>query len=186
METSRSRGLFRPALQRFWVLPLALVFSAADLPAQIDEYQLKAAFLYNFAKFVEWPPPAFGGQADPITICIVGQNPFGHTLEDAVVGKQVGGRPFLVREMADAHTANGCQIAFISASERKHLRAVLDTLRPCNALTVGDTAGFAAQGGVINLKLEGSTVRLEVNVAAAAEKNIHISSKLLGLAQIVK
>ena len=87
-----------------------------------DEYRVKAAFLYNFAKFVEWPPQAFKSPSDPIVIGVLGKNPFGDALADEVAGKTLGGRAFQVREVTDAQQASGCQIVFVSSSERKRLR----------------------------------------------------------------
>jgi hypothetical protein len=86
---------------------------------RFDEYQVKAAFLYNFAKFVEWPPATFANPQDPIGICIVGQSPFGLTLDDTVRGKKIGERAFAVRSVPDTQQPNRCQIMFIGASERK-------------------------------------------------------------------
>ena len=103
------------------MLSLNLLLGAAlQLSAQapaFDEYQVKAAFLYNFAKFVEWPPGTFAISTDPIGICIVGQNPFGSALENMVQGKKVGDRAFEVRRLADTQQASQCQILFVGAAE---------------------------------------------------------------------
>src|SRR5271155_5832027 len=95
----------------------------------VDEYQVKAAFLYNFAKFVEWPPQAFKSATDPIVICVLGQNPFGQALDSAVAGKNVAGRGVVTREVPAALPAGSCQILFISASERKRWWAILDGIK---------------------------------------------------------
>ena len=153
----------------------------------LDEYQVKAAFLFNFVKFIEWPPQASKGSSDPINICILGEDPFGNSLEDAVKGKTVEGRTFLVPvRISEVQQASACQILFVSSTERKHVRAILAALKAPGVLTVGETEGFAAQGGMINFKLEDGRVRLEVNVEAAERANLRISSKLLSLAQIVQ
>lgn len=151
-----------------------------------DEYQVKAAFIYNFAKFVEWPPHAFKSPMDPIVICVLGQNPFGGALEEVVNGKSVEGRSFVVRQLSGEQAAAGCQILFISSSERKRLRGILGELKASGALTVGETDTFASEGGMINFKIEGGRVRLQVNVDAAEQGKLRISSKLLSLAEIVK
>jgi hypothetical protein len=153
---------------------------------EVEEYQLKAAVVFNFAKFVEWPPQSFGGSGDPITLCVLGQNPFGHWLGDTLAGKVVNGKAFTIRKISGSQEAGRCQIVFVSSSERKRCRAVLDGLRAEGLLTVGDTPGFADMGGVVNLRLEEETVRMEVNVEAARQKNLQISAKLLSLARIVK
>jgi hypothetical protein len=152
----------------------------------LDEYQVKAAFLYNFAKFVEWPPEAFKTPKDPILVCVLGRNPFGNALEEAIRGKSIAGRPFAYRHVSDAESASACQILFVGSEESKHFRSLLESLKPMGILTVGEAQGFAADGGVINFKLDEGRVRFEINVAAAEHQQLHISAKLLSLAQIVK
>lgn len=166
-------------------LTAVAVRANAEGPA-IDEYQVKAAFLYNFAKFVEWPPEAVGSSNGPIAICVLGQNPFGHALQDTVDGKTVSGRTFVVRQTAEAKQAAHCQILFVSSSERKRYAAILGELRAGGVLTVGETEDFAEAGGVVNLKLESSRVQIQINMSAAEEAGLHISSKLLSLAQIIR
>ena len=151
-----------------------------------DEYRVKAAFLYNFAKFVEWPPGAFRNPTDRIAICVLGQDPFDGALEDAVKGKTLEGRPFAVLNISESRQAGRCQILFIGASEHKRVQAILAELRGSSALTVGETEDFAIRGGIVNFKLDGGHVRLEINVEAAAMAKLRISSKLLSLAQIVR
>ncbi len=152
----------------------------------VDEYQLKAAFLSNFAKFVEWPSASFSGPRDPIVICILGVDPFGDALRQAVNGKMIEDRKPVVHQISDVRQASGCSILFISSSERKRLRAILAEIKTNGILTVGDTGNFAVEGGVINLKLEGGRVRLQINLDAADRQKLRISAKLLSLAQIVK
>ena len=147
-----------------------------------DEYQVKAAFLFNFAKFVEWPPQAFKSPTDAMSICVLGPNPFGRSLEEAVDGKSIDGRKFAVRLVDNLGQAGGCQILFFAARQKKHTP---DGPMP-GVLTVGESDGFASGGGVIGFKLQGGRVRLEVNVDAADQRKLRISSKLLSLAQIVK
>jgi hypothetical protein len=169
------------------VLVLAGAAVCATVQAQsIDEYQVKAAFLYNFAKFVEWPPQAFKDSGQPITICVLGQSAVGTALEQVVHGKTLDGRPFAVVKIADVRRAQVCQILFVSATERKRSQALLADLDSLGILTVGEMEGFAVEGGIINFKLEGGRVRLEINVDAAEQSHLRISSKLLSLAQIVK
>ncbi len=162
------------------------VSGAAALGQTVDEYQVKAAFLYNFAKFVEWPPQAFHDSGAPLTICVLGQNPFGRSLDQAVDGKVVDDRRLVVRQFADVRQVSGCHILFVSASERKVLRSILGDLKESGVLTVGETDGFTADGGVISLLLEGDRVRFEINLDAAGRQKLRISSKLLSLARIVK
>jgi hypothetical protein len=166
---------------------LALATSHIQAQAPVaDEYQVKAAFLFNFAKFVEWPSVAFKGPDDPLAICVLGQNPFGTALEDVVRDKTVANRAFVVREALNAQQASTCQIVFVSASERKRFRFLLDGLKGRSILTVGEADDFTANGGIINFKLKDARVRIEIDVGAADRAGLHISSKLLSLAEIAK
>jgi hypothetical protein len=170
-------------------LKFALVLGATCilcLRGQINEYQVKAFFLYNFARYVEWPSQSFKAVNDPIVICILGQNPFGSALDQAITGKVVEGRPFVVRRISDIQPGSNCHILFVNSSERKRFRSMAESLKGSGVLTVGETPGFTADGGVINFKLEDGKVRFEIDVDAAGRENLHISSKLLSLAQIAK
>lgn len=170
-------------------LSLALVLGVplvAGSPGQaIEEYQLKAAFIFNIAKFVEWPAEAFQGSKDPIVLCIIGASPFGDALEQAANGRTVDERRFAIRTVSDVKQAGGCHILFVSSSERKRFRSVLGEIAASGILTVGDVESFATDGGVVNLKLDGDKIRIGINVHAAERERIRISSKLLSLAQIV-
>jgi len=165
---------------------LGLWLAAAGRGQTAEEYQVKAAFLFNFTRFVEWPPQVFKTPPDPITICVLGQNPFGPALVDAVKGKTADGRTFQVREVSGPHPATGCQILFVSSSERRRLHTILSEIRTDGVLTVGETDSFTSEGGIINFKIENGRVCLQVNVQAAEQAKLRISSKLLSLAQIVK
>jgi len=171
-------------LSMFLLLGAALQLSA-QAPA-FDEYQVKAAFLYNFAKFVEWPPGTFANSTDPIAICIVGQNPFGSALESMVQGKKVGDRTFAVRRLADTQQSGQCQILFIGATEWRRTRALLDAVKSTGVLTVGESEDFMALGGIINFRLDGPRVRIQVDLQMAERARLRISSKLLSLAEIAK
>jgi|SRR5579872_372442 len=173
-------------MRRFAFARLALLALIATIRAETplaDEYPVKAAFLFNFAKFVEWPADAFKSPADPIAICVLGQNPFGTALEDVVRGKTVANRTFVVRGISNAQQATTCQIVFVSASERKHFRFLLDGLKERSILTVGEGDDFTASGGIINFKLKDERVRIEIDPGAAGRAGLHISSKLLSLAE---
>jgi hypothetical protein len=168
------------------VIFLGMLLAARARGQGIEEYQVKAAFLYNFAKFVEWPSQAFKTPQDPIVVCVLGHNPFGNALEQVIRGKSIEGRAFVFRKVADAEEASACQILFISSSEGKRFHSLYKDLKPAGILTVGEAEGFAADGGVINFTLDSGHVRFEINVDAAEHEQLHISSKLLSLAQIVK
>lgn len=174
-----------PASYRCSLLALAVLACAAfasDLPDASDEYRVKALFLYNFVKFVEWPNPLPG---DGISIGILGDDPFGDMLTQTIAGKTVNGRTFMVRHVK-REQARQCQIVFVAASERKHLRAVLEVVAGAPVLTVGDMHGFAQAGGMIDFEIIDSKVRFEVNIEAAERARLKLSSKLLSLAKIVR
>ena len=145
------------------------------------EYDVKAAFLYNFTKFVDWPPEAF---PDPnsLKVCVLGDNPFGGSLQ-AIAGEQVGNRKLTVMRTDSLAKPAGCQILFISRSEREKLNHILSAVKGLPVLTVGDTKGYAEDGVIINFVLEGSKVRFEINTESADRAGIRISSKLLQLAK---
>jgi len=166
----------------------ALAVAAVHANAQesvTDEYHVKAAFLYNFAKFVEWPPGVPGAPSS-IAICVLGQNPFGGMLEDTVSGKNVEAKTFVVRRVSDGKAAALCQILFVSSSERMRLAALLGELRTAHVLTVGESDGFIEEGGIVNLKLDSGKIQIQININAADQAGLRISSKLLSLAQIIR
>lgn len=173
-------------IRKTCTIALGLVLSAGARAQATDEYMVKAAFLYNFAKFVEWPPQSFKSSSDPIVIGILGKNSFGDALTSVVSGKTFDGRAFRVREVADPQQAAGCQILFISSSERKHLETLLRLIGNPGVLTVGETDNFTGDGGIVNFKIEAGSVRLQINIAAARRQQIRISAKLLSLAEIVE
>jgi hypothetical protein len=173
----------------FGLCAVAAMPGAAAIPVagQVDEYQMKAAFLYNFAKFVEWPPHALKNPNESVVICVLGEDPFGKLLDDTVQGKTIEGHPLQLRRITETNQATGCHVVFVSVSERRRLSAILGALSATGVLTVGETEGFAALGGIINFKLENERrVRFEVNLNAAREANLKLSSKLLSLALIVR
>ncbi len=165
------------------IILLALLLAVpVAAPAQTaEEYAVKAAFLYNFAKFVDWPAAAF---PDPnnLKICVLGDDPFGGSLE-AVAGEQVAGHKLNVMRTDSTSRLAGCQILFISRSEREHIKEILAAVKGSPVLTVGDTQQFADDGVIINFILEGSKVRFEINTGSADRAGIRISSKLLQLAR---
>jgi hypothetical protein len=170
--------------RRAWLLG---ILAASVCRAQtFNEYQVKAAFLYTFAKFVEWPPQAFSGPSSAITICILGDDPFGSFLDDAVRAKSVADRPLVVLRIANLPAARECRILFIAASERRRMPALLAAAATPGLLTVGDTAEFAAQGGVIALRLDGERIRLLVNLTSADKAQLRVSSRVLSIANIVR
>jgi hypothetical protein len=163
------------------LLALLLAVPGAAPAQTAAEYAVKAAFLYNFAKFVDWPPAAF---PDPnsLKICVLGDDPFGGSLQE-VAGEQVGSHKLQVVRTDSISKPAGCQILFISRSERDHIQQILAAVKGSPVLTVGDTQRFADDGVIINFILEGSKVRFEINTDSADRAGLRISSKLLQLAR---
>ncbi len=154
---------------------------------QPTEYELKAAFLFSFAKFVEWPDKSFAGAKSAFTVCVIGSDPFGSYLDEYFLGKTIADRPTEVDHFPSFAAAAGrrCQIAFVSASEKPHLRDVIEAFRGQSTLLVGDTQGFAESGGAIEFLLENNRIRFAINPEAADRADLKVSSKLLALAEIV-
>ena len=178
----RGGGVWR----KMFLIGAALCSLAAATHAQsAGEYQIKAAFLFNFAKFVEWPPNSFSDAAAPLQICVLGQDPFGEELRDITNEKTMNGRKFEVNHVVDLQRARSCHILFIASSERTSMKRILEGLRGASVLTVGDTEGFVEQGGMINFVLENDRVKFEVSSAAAERAGLKISSKLLSVARLV-
>lgn len=158
-----------------------VVLAAPPASAQVSEAQVKAAFLYNFARFVEWPQTRRG--ATVVWLCLIGADPFGPDA-DALNGRPVGSGTLRVRRVARPTDATGCDMAFLPAAEAARLPALVETARGRRIITVGDTPGGAASGLVINFYIERNRVRFEINIDAAQRTGLPINSQLLRLARI--
>ena len=157
-----------------------------ELIGGVGEYQVKAVFLYNFTQFTEWPKGTFSASNAPFVIGIVGEDPFGDTMDKSVRGEVVRGHPLVVKRLRPDEDMRSCQVLFISRSEKARLPELLDKLKGSPVLTMGDIEGFAQQGGMVNLLLVNKSVKMEINSAAAEEAGLRISGKVLSLASIVK
>ena len=168
---------------------LALGASAQSSDSSASsEYLIKAGFIYNFAQLVQWPSVAFSQPDSPIVIGILGTDPFGPTIDRVIENKKLDGRSLVVRRLKwgkDLKDLKDCNILFVSPSETQHIDEVVSMVKWLPILTIGETPGFAARGGIINLTLEGNKVRFEVNIEAAKQARLNISSRLLALAKIV-
>ena len=153
--------------------------------AEFDEYAVKAAYLYNFAKFVEWPPGAFADAAAPLWVCIAGDDPFGDALA-ALSGKTVASHPVAVRHMPATTGLEPCHIVFVSRTEQGRFKAVLAQLARLPILTVSDIGDFARAGGMIGLIEADQRIRFDINLAVARQANLKLSSHLLKLATLVE
>lgn len=177
-------------LFRIWfVVPALLLFGALGLPAQTEiskEYRVKAVFLFNFAQFVAWPTNAFPESQTPLTIGVLGDDPFDAFLDETVQGEKVGGHPLVIQRYRHVEDIQACQILFISRSENNRMEQILADLKGRNILTVGDMEGFSKSGGVIRFVTEENKIHFRINLEAAKNANLTISSKMLRLAEIVE
>ena len=183
-DTARRLGL-APWLALLAALgTLAPIGRAGDNQGQV-EYEVKAAFLFNFAKFVQWPPEAMSNGGS-MRLCILGRDPFGSLLESGLSGKAIGEKPIEIGRSSDVRQLEGCQVVFISSSERSQAAAILETLSTRPILTVSEMPGFAELGGMVNFYIDDHRIRFEINPKSAARSGLRISSQLLKLARIVE
>lgn len=175
------RNVLLPLLCAGWLGGLCLT-GMAWAQAGSTEYDVKAAFLFNFTKFVEWPPEAFTDDHSPLKLCVLGENPFGKTLK-ALMDEEVGGRRLTLAILDKLSSVETCHVLYVSRSERDRVPQILAVVKSSAVLTVGDAPGFTDQGGMINFILEGSKVRFDINQEAAERVGIKISSRLLALAK---
>jgi hypothetical protein len=150
-----------------------------------SEYELKAAFLFNFAQFVEWPPAAFATPDAPLIIGVLGSDPFGGRLEEVVRGEVVLGHPLEVRRYDRIEDVENCHILFLGRSEGSNLEGILSRLRFRPILTVGEADQFARAGGMIGFVMDRNRIRLRINRGAAEAANLVLSSRLLRPAEII-
>jgi len=161
-----------------WCLGLALAaFAAAALSDDLPEYRLKAAFLYNFALFTEWPADI----GSTLNLCVYGRDPFGEEI-DALQGKPVGDRRMVVHRVTTVEGLTVCQIVFIAETSGDGISRVLSSLRGATVLTVADAPGAARQGVALNMSVVKNKITFEANLTAARAANVKLSSKLLSLA----
>jgi hypothetical protein len=163
----------------------ALTLGASGQTVPSREYQLKAVFLFNFAQFVTWPPTAFADENAPLVIAVLGEDPFGNYLDETVRGEKVGGHPLVIRRYDRVEDIKDCHILFVSPSENTRMKDIIAGLRGRSILTVGETDGFAHEGGMIRFMTEQNKIHLRINLEAARAENLTISSRLLRLADIV-
>ena len=174
----RARRRWLAAAAALLLLPVARPATGADTPI---EYQVKAAFLLNFARFTEWPPAAFSSADAPIQICVLRENPFGEILSETIRQETAGGRPLRARIIDSFPEAERCHLLFVPRGQTR--RAAPLIARPAPLVTVGESSDFLQAGGTINLFLEDGRVRFAINQEAAARQGVRFSSHLLRLAR---
>ena len=171
-------------LRRFLAAGLGCVALLMPAVAQTPslEYAVKAAYLTKFIPFIQWPDTAFASPAAPITICVLGDDPFGVNLDKAASGARSGDRPIVVRRLSEPDSAT-CQLLFVAGGDPAAAGAALDAMKGRAVITVTDTN--AAPRGVISFVVVGNRVRFDIDDSLAAQGGISISSKLLSLARTV-
>jgi hypothetical protein len=158
---------------------------AAESASVSREYQIKAAFLYNFTKFVEWPPRRFAAPESPIVIGILGDNPFGDELATIVKSRKVNNRPIEIRFVTTAAEAASVHVLFAVAGQESRMAAMSGPLKAQSVLTVGESPSFAASGGMIDFIVEGDKVRFAINAELGEQAGLKFSAQLLKLATAV-
>jgi hypothetical protein len=170
---------------------LCVAFFFAGLTASLaqdsvsKEYQIKAAYLYNFAKFVEWPADCFTNAQSPLVIGVFGQNPFGDELKTIAKDHKINGRDIVIKPVVTTAEAAGVHLMFLGATEDDHVAGMLAALKNSSVLTVGESEKFTAAGGMINFVREADKVRFEINASAAEQRGLKISAQLLKLAKAI-
>ncbi len=168
------------------IVTCGLMGAAFSGGAKSGEYEVKSAYLYNFAKFVEWPARAGAMDRDSFAICVIGKDPFGTTLDQTVAGETIDGKKVVSRRILRPQEASECRVLFISASEGDQLHDVLAVANKASVLTVSDMPEFSQRGGMIQFVLEGNRVRFEVNLTSAQEAGLTLRSDLLKIAVTVR
>ena len=154
--------------------------------ARPTDYQVKATYLYNFGRFVEWPGKAAAAQGGSFTVCVLGQDPFGPSLDATLAGETIGGKTIVAKRVSSAEESGNCQILFLSLTDDSRLSKTIAELDTKAVLTVSDMPQFVKRGGMIQFVLEGKKVRFEVNLTATQHAGLTLSSELLKVATAVR
>jgi hypothetical protein len=192
MEFLTLRRAFRSTAVRRLPVALALgpVLGIAPARAQgfaVTEPEMKAAFLYKFGKFVDWPAASFSSPAAPLELCVVGADAVAKALAETVRGKTIAERPLLVHRPSPADDLARCHLVFVGAADPKALGRIADRLGQRPTLIVAEAPEAAAgRGAAVNLVVEASRIRFEINPDAAERRGLRVSSKLLSLARLVR
>ncbi len=175
-------------LRRMIVAVTGLLFAVSSVLAEQkpNEYQVEAAYLYNFGRFVEWPAKGTTTKSDAFTICVLGEDPFGQALDATFAGATIENKSVVARRISSPNDSTDCQILFLSSSEANRLNKIIESLNKTAILTVSDMPQFSKRGGMIQFVLEGSRVRFEVNLSATQKAGLTLSSELLKVATVVR
>ena len=176
----------RSIIKRLVIIATLLFGVGAEAQTAMDESQVKAMFVYNFLKFVEWPADSALGDRDPFVVIIIGEGPTADATERVLESRAIGDRPVFVRRIRWDQSLKGVRAAFVVERDEKRLRHVLDAAAAAGVLTIGEGEGFATRGGVIGLLVQDRKVRFDVDTTAAHRARLRISSKLLALTRTVR
>ena len=164
---------------------LAMLGGELAYAQAISEDQVKAAYLYNFAKFVEWPEGSFPDASAPVRLCVLNDPSIGAQLSQIVKDKQISGRSIAVVPIQTAEQGRSCQILFINSAQNWQAEHVIKILQGASVLTVGEATGFVEQGGIVNFVMENDQVHFQVNHKAATQCRLRMSARLLSVAKLV-
>jgi YfiR/HmsC-like len=194
-DTSRAKPAGLPRLRRrAWLGVLALFIALLCAPAPVGgsdaaamlEYKLKAGYLFNFAKFVEWPTNVVPAANSPMIVGVLADDPAAPVIEQHLQGKIAGGHPLTVKLLPNLSGLPDCQMFFISRSQQENTDKLLANLQAAPVLVIGEVDQFAHRGGMINFVRKDESFRLEVNLEAAEKAGLKVSSKLASIGTIVK
>jgi hypothetical protein len=149
-----------------------------------SEYKVKAIFLYNFTRFIDWPSNAFASNDEPFKIGIVGTDPFGVYLEEVVRGEKVSGRPIVVERYKNVREIKNCHMLYINVTNQKDIKNILAAVGEKKTLTMSENPEFVKWGGMIRIYSDDNKIRIQINDAAARKAGIKISAKLLNVAEV--
>jgi hypothetical protein len=166
------------------MLTSVVIIPARAQPSLADEYAVKAAFLYKFGLFVQWPTTAFSSPGSAVNLCIVGENPFGNSLDTVVAGQQINGRDVVIRRMQTVEPGSSCHILYVGGSKEQSKAEIIDTVRGHPVLTVTD--GPTSTPGIIHFVLANNHIHFDIDDDAAAQNELVISSQLMNLALNIK
>ncbi|MEO8088244.1 MAG: YfiR family protein [Bacteroidota bacterium] len=165
---------------------LLLLFSGSTASGQhtdVNEYQVKAVFLYNFTQFIDWPATSFNTPEEPFVIGIIGENPFGFFLDEVIAGEKFGTHPIIVKKFEEIHDISNCHILYINSSDAIWVGKILSSVSDKNMLTVSDAPNFSKVGGMVRFFTENKKIRLQINVERSKASRLNISSKLLSVSK---
>jgi hypothetical protein len=200
MKRPHGKGPFRPSLSRcipsklahpsqkllafalVWILLAVLIAQGQQKPS---DYQVKAVYLYNFGRFVEWPSNTPADKGD-FTVCVLGNDPFGSTLDATLAGETIRGKNVVAKRISTPQESVNCQILFLSTAEAAQINKIMESLDNAAVLTVSDIPQFSQRGGMIQFVLEGNRIRFEVNLTATRRAGLSLSSELLKVATAVR